>query len=155
MRVKARYLLELGEGHDGLAALSRGGGHQEGLLGGHGGGGQVRGADLLCHQLLLDFVDQDQVVQLMGEEGREDGIVHVRLSSPLPKIQLGGVGRGAGPTWLGMVGGGGQKYGLLKRGSAILWGKKGGGGYGGHWLLHRPHPNPPQNTPTRWEIPPQ
>lgn len=27
-------------------------------------------------------------------------------------------------TWLGMVGGGGQKQGLLNRGSAILWGKQ-------------------------------
>lgn len=66
--VQPRHLLQLWQGHDGLAALSGRGGHQEGLLRGHRGGRQVRGADLLRHQLLLDFVDQDQVVQLKGEK---------------------------------------------------------------------------------------
>lgn len=73
MRMETWDLLELGEGHDGLAALSWGGGHQKRLLGSHRSGGQVWGSDLLCHQLLLDFVDEDQVVQLVikvGEEGR-------------------------------------------------------------------------------------
>lgn len=39
-----------------------------------------------------------------------------------------------GLTWLGMVGGGGQKYGLLNRGSAILQGESD---------RHRDPPHPP------------
>lgn len=69
-------LLQFGEGHDGLAALRRRGGHQQGLLGGHRGWGQVRGPDLLCHQLLLDFIDQNQVVQL--GRGKQDAHVTAR-----------------------------------------------------------------------------
>lgn len=100
LRVEAWHLLQLGEGHDGLAAFSRRGGHQEGLLGGNGGGGQVWGPDLLCHQLLFDFVDQDEVVQLAGVEA-ERSEVPCSIGSPSsPNTRL---------TWLGMVGGGGQK----------------------------------------------
>lgn len=35
LRVETGDLLQFGKGHDGLAALGGGGGHQEGLLGGH------------------------------------------------------------------------------------------------------------------------
>lgn len=137
--VQARDLLQLGEGHDGLAAFGRRGGHQEGLLGGHGGGGQVWGTDLLCHQLLLDFVDQDEVVQLPGEQSREKvkgegartpgpstglaltGLPQVYPNLPTPSHIPTSIcppsspkthpeaRRRGGLTWLGMVGGGGQK----------------------------------------------
>lgn len=46
-------------GHGVLAAVRLDRGSQQGLLGGRGGGGQVLRSDLLCHQLLLDFIDQD------------------------------------------------------------------------------------------------
>lgn len=57
--VKPRDLLELRNGHDRRAALRGRRGHQQGLLGRHRGRGQMVGTDLLRHQLLLDFVDQD------------------------------------------------------------------------------------------------
>lgn len=127
LRVQARDLLQLGEGHDGLAAFGGRGGHQEGLLGGHGGGGQVWGPDLFCHQLLLDFVDQDEVVQLPGEQGREkvkgEGARAPRCTPtrpplptsprpsalPPPQKPIPRHGAVGGLTWLGMAGGGGQK----------------------------------------------
>lgn len=69
LRVQPRHLLQLGQRHDGLAALGRGRRHQQRLLRGGRRGRQVGRPDLLRHQLLLDLVNQDQVVQLWaGEE---------------------------------------------------------------------------------------
>ena len=53
------HLLDLGTGHTVLPAFCLGGRDQQGLLGRDCGGGQVWRTYLLCHQLFLDFIDQD------------------------------------------------------------------------------------------------
>lgn len=42
-----------------LDGLNLAGGRRPGLLGRGRGSGQMWRSDLLCHQLLLDFIDQD------------------------------------------------------------------------------------------------
>lgn len=72
LRVVARHLLRLGlwHWHAVLSATIRGrGGHQQRLLGRGGGRRQVKGSDLLSHQLLLDLVNEHQVIQLKGLTG--------------------------------------------------------------------------------------
>ena len=54
--VEPRHLLGFRNGHHVLAAVRL---HQQGLLGGDCRGRQMLSPDLLRHQLLLDFIDQD------------------------------------------------------------------------------------------------
>lgn len=55
--VEHRHLLAFG--HPMLDTVGVAGRSQQGLLGRGWGSGQVGRPDLLCHQLLLDFIDQD------------------------------------------------------------------------------------------------
>lgn len=70
--VVARHLLRLRlrHRHAVLSAAVRGrGGHEQRLLRRGGGGRQVQRSNLLRHQLLLDLVNEDQVIQLKGLTG--------------------------------------------------------------------------------------
>lgn len=70
--VVARNLLRLRlwNLHTVLNATVRGrGGNQQRLLRRGGGRWQVQGSNLLSHQLLLDLVNEDQVIQLKGLTG--------------------------------------------------------------------------------------
>lgn len=57
--VAVQELHLMGFGHPVLAALHLAVGSHGGLMGRGDGRGQVRRSDLLRHQLLLDFIDQD------------------------------------------------------------------------------------------------